>query len=192
MMRETWWEAEIPTVTNAVRNAVRRRYPWLQSDLEDIAQSSVRDLIEEVRSRSDFYPPSWYSPESMSVPGQDVSRFYALAHTILRRRAADHIIEITRTRFHNVPLDTLPEPATASSPATERQILMKRVLDITLQYLFNASKDDRGVIEAVLRRDDQRGETLTDRDRKHLQRLRERLKQELHERLGASVKDLLA
>jgi hypothetical protein len=184
-----WWQLELLTIRDEHRAYLRRHLPALRADHDDLISETLLALTKNIRNHSASLPVSWFK-QTPPTDKAERSRLYKLAMVILQRRVADFFR--TRSSLPNfVGTDEAAEEvADPNVLAPERQIVLRRLLEVTLSVLDEMQPEDRDLV-ALISQEPGFRKTLNPRERKRLQRLRRRLKDEVARRLGADVADLL-
>jgi hypothetical protein len=184
-----WWEQELPAIRREQSVYLSRRLRALRADHDDLINEALWALAERLRDRSSAFPASWFRRE----PPEDErerSHLHKLAMVILKRRIAD----LFRKRAQHPIVFTLGEHrqdvADPHAPSPERRILFAKVLEITRSVLEEAKGEDRDLI-ALVSADTGLRARLDARERKRLQRIRERLRAEIARHLGDDLTTLL-
>ncbi len=185
-----WWESELPLIRDEQVAYLRRRLPSLRADHDDLVSETLLALTKQIRSHSSALPRSWF--QSNSQPKDDErSHLHKLAMVILKRRIADlfrgRLARSGRSSARREHWREVPDP---QAPPLDQNILLRRVLQVTLSVLDEMQPEDRDLIALVSEEADFR-KALNDRERQRLHRLRKRLKDEIARQLGAEVSDLL-
>lgn len=184
-----WWEQELPAIRREQSVYLSARLRAFSADHDDLINEALWALTERLRGRPAAFPVSWFRRE----PPEDErerSHLHKLAMVILKRRVAD----LFRKRARHPVMFTLGEHrqdfADPGAPSPERRILCARVLEITRSVLEEAKCEDRDLI-ALVSADAGLRARLDARERKRLQRIRERLRAEIARHLGDDVMTLL-
>lgn len=177
----------MPTILDEQRVYLLRHLYAFRADHEDLLNEALLTLIKQIRRRSSAFPASWFR----RTPPEDAAErahLHKLAMVILRRRIADLFRKRARlpNLLHAID-ERVPDP---NVPSPERQVLLAKVLEVTLTIIDKIKPEDRDLI-ALISRDDGTRNRLSARERQRLHRVRSKLKDEITRRLGADVADLL-
>ena len=137
--------------------------------------SSLADLWSYLRD----------TPSRHDIAPHELSR---LAFTIFRRRAVD-LFRGPASRWARVT-DVLPEEV-ASDAQTEKRVLMKQVLRITVAELADMPREDRTLLAMATGLSNHSKRPLNARDRQRLHRIRVRLATAIRAQLGEEVASLI-
>lgn len=184
-----WWETELPAVRNGLIAYLRRHLPALKSEHDDLLSDTFLALTKQIQKRSKSLPPSWFQ-QSVPADESEHSHLHKLAIVILKRRIAD----LFRKRASHpifFPIEQveheLPDPHTEVS---ERSLILSKMLQVTLKVLDQMPSEDRDLVAFVSRNIGLRL-GLNARDRQRLHRVRNKLKDEIAQHLGAEAVELL-
>lgn len=179
----------MPAIRHGQSIYLSRRLRVLRADHDDLINDALWALTERLRHRPSAFPESWFRREPPEEE-RERSHLHKLAMVILKRRVAD----LFRKRTQRPVVFTLGECqhdlADPNAPSPERRMLFARVLEITRLVLEEAKDEDRDLIALVSADTDLRTR-LDARERKRLQRIRERLRAEIARHLGDDVTTLL-
>jgi hypothetical protein len=166
---------------------LRRHLPALREDHEDLMSDTLVALSTHVSEHAHDLPASWF--ETISPANKEErSHFYKLGMLILKRRIAD----LFRRRSSR-PLFAIEEAAVNvvdPQPIPDRKIMIRKLLEVTSSLLDEMRTEDRDLVALVSREPGFR-QKLTPRERKRLQRVREKLRTRIAEQLGDNVAELL-
>lgn len=178
-----WWQRELPRTSALARQWLGRRYPSIRHLHEDLIAETVAQLTEYLLSRPAGLPVSWFAaPEPL---GQDAQRFRALLFTILGRRIQDQFRADFRRWIALIPLHELAD--NTDSDAAGGMDARRLVIGL-LQVLATLPDADRKLMEHVALGGAER--PLDVAERKRADRLRQRLRRELGEKLGQDPNEL--
>ncbi|MEA2203246.1 MAG: hypothetical protein QOE77_22 [Blastocatellia bacterium] len=183
-----WWKSELLNIRDKHRVYLRRHLPALRSDHDDLMSDTLLGLITYIESRPNALPPSWFKPSS-PTDETERERLYKLAMLILKRRVAD-LFRQRSSQQTFLPIDEPAHEVPDSHVPPDRQILLERLLEVTGALLDEMTPKDRDLV-ALLSKELGFRKSLNPRERKRLQRLRKRLKDEVTRRLGLQVAELL-
>ncbi len=183
-----WWESELPAIRAEYQKYLRRRLPALREDHDDLLSETMFALSAHINRRVQDLPMAWFRS---TVPANEDERLrlYKLGMLILKRRIAD----LLRLRSSHRWFATTNEPSVEAidpQPIPDRQIMIRRLLEVTANLLDEMEPEDRDLVALVSREPGFR-QSLNPRERKRLQRIREKLKARIAERLGDEVTELL-
>jgi hypothetical protein len=183
-----WWETEIPLIRKELLLYLRRRVPALKSEHDDLLNDTLLGLTENVQQRRSNLPQSWFL-DSVPNDESDRSHLHGLATLILKRRIAD----LFRRRASNrlVPIEEVEQELPDFQPQVgDREVILSKMLEVTLKVLDEMSPKDRDLVAFVSRNIGLR-QGLNARDRQRLHRVRKKLKDEIARHLGAEAVELL-
>lgn len=187
-----WWETELPAIRKELTIYLRGHVPLLRNDHDDLLNDTLLALTEYIRRGSSYVPQSW-SNDTRPVRDER-SHLHKLAIVILKCRIAD---KFRRPLAQSQSLDTLNDVSETRAAGPERRLLLKErqvrlkaLLEVVRSALDQLPQEDRDLI-ALISQDVVPRAALSDRDRKRLSRIRQRLRHHLARRLGSDVADLL-
>ena len=179
----------MPAIRHEQSVYLSRRLLALCADHDDLINETLWALTSRLRRCPSTFPASWFQHEP---PKEEYERAYLhkLAMVILRRRIADLFRK--RARFQLVfTVGEYPQDlADPNAPSLERRILLTKVLEIVRLVLDKVKAEDRELI-AIICGDTGLRRPLDERERKRLERIRKKLRDEITRRLGSDVTDLL-
>jgi hypothetical protein len=184
-----WWEQELPAIRHEQSIYLSRHLLAFRADHDDLINEALWALTDRIRRRRSVFPDSWFRCER---PEKDDERSYLhkLAMIILRRRIADFFRKCAPAQIMFTVDECLEDLADPDAPSPERRIMLAKILEITRSVLEKAKAEDRDLI-ALICADTGLRNQLNGRERKRLQRLREKLRVEIARRLGDDVTELL-
>lgn len=192
---EPWWQSQLAIIPGEQLAYLRQRLPALRADYPELISQTRLAITKLIAENPSNYPASWFAP---GEPEEDAERwyFYKLANTILKRRAVDLLRRHQReTRFSDFSRkqEAIYEIADTSSQAPDRKILLAELLKITDSILDGMAVEDRDLVALVaIAAEEGKHLALNPRNRKRLERIRKRLRNEISRRLGANLRELLS
>lgn len=183
-----WWTTQLDEVTRRSHAYLRRHFPGVIDAHEDIASEVKTQLAEQVSRAGSEYPSSWYGL-GPAADAPEHEYFFQLAHTILKRRIADHFRERTVAWARDVDIEELSEESfpDRSQPTQEVRIAHERLLKLCLEFISKLPEEDRLLVARLADSSEERNMPLTASERQRIHRIRKRLKSEFRARLGESV-----
>lgn len=183
-----WWQSQLGSIQESQTAYLRRHLPALRADHEDLVGDTVLALTKQVLENASEYPASWFEPSGPNKESEE-SYLYKLAHVILKRRIADLFRKRQRESHHVSISDDIAQDLADPSESPDRKILLARLIKITSLVLDELTPEDRDLV--ALTTSKHLRKAVNPRDRKRLERIRRRLKNEISRRLGADVQNLL-
>ncbi|MGO4378547.1 hypothetical protein [Pseudoduganella sp. RAF53_2] len=167
---------QLDELRSALRNYVRKHFPGLHDEADDLTAQAISDLWEYLEKRGE-------------IPDQPAIR--KIGYAILKRRAAD--IFRKPARDWAMSLDNLSEAEQAdpAQPDAWRAALHRRMLHICVAELADASQEDDLLLSMVAGTGPDQKDALDARTRQRLHRLRARLAEAIRRELGEDAKKLL-
>jgi DNA-directed RNA polymerase specialized sigma24 family protein len=167
-----------PLVAPVLRQHLRRRCRLLAGEHDDLVQQALEDLLRYLVTRL------------ASPPAQ--AEWAALALTILKRRVADRFRAAATQAARNVEHteDEALEEISDPGALLDEIVQYRRLLATVLRLLTELPPSDQALLLDEV--DPARPSTTapsTSTERKHLSRLRERLRQQLQQRFGVAPED---
>lgn len=178
-----WWESRLPVLQRELRRYLDLmiRSSWI--DRDELVNQTLSDLSHRILTGPSGVPSSWFG----SAPPEqrdDQAYLFRLARTILKRRIVDlfrrRAKEWTNTVRDEDLLVAIPSPAVG----TERQMLATQMLRICVAALADMSEEDRELFAYLTGMSGSASRSFSDAERKRLQRMRRRLKDDLVRQLG--------
>jgi hypothetical protein len=189
---QPWWETELPAIRKELTIYLRSHVPILRNDHDDLLNDTLLALTQYIRQGS-YVPQSW-SNDTRPVRDER-SHLHKLAIVILKCRIADKFRAPLARQSQS--LDTLNDVSESKARGPERRLLLKErqvrlegLLAVVRSALDQLSPKDRDLI-ALISQDVVPRAALSNRDRKRLSRIRQRLRTHIARRLGSDVADLL-
>ena len=153
----------------------RARYSIFGSLVEDLVATTIADLWEYVHNN----PRTAFSSE-------DLDR---IAFTLLRRRAVDLFRDPATKSM--LALEKVEESDEVVDEHSEKRLLMKDVLQITMREIQKLSREERNLLAIASGLSATQHEAMSQRDRQRLHRLRSRLATAIRSSLGEDVANLI-
>lgn len=164
-------------VAPVLRQLLRRRYRLLAQDHDDLVQQTLEDLLRFVASRS-------------GAPLRE-AEWPAVGVTILKRRIADRFREATARASISIEemtdvVSTMDDPYAIVDAIVQYRTLLATVLRLVAQL---PSADQALLLEEL---DPSAADSapMSSTTRKHLSRLRQRLRQQLESKFGVAPEDV--
>jgi DNA-directed RNA polymerase specialized sigma24 family protein len=177
----------MPEVARVLRGQLGHRLPSRRWEHDDLVNETLLALSEWMRSHERQHR-AW-----VDGPPTDAERdaFFGLARVILQRRIADRFRLNAREWHRRVDVDQATLGRVPSgAPSAERQVLLRRMLEITIGVLATLKPEDRDVI-AIVAAGAGGPLALSPRERQRLKRARRRLVDAIIAELGSAAADLL-
>ena len=184
-----WWQSQLVIIREKQTAYLRQHLPVIRADHEDLVGDTVLALTRQILDNPSEYPLSWFEPAG---PKEETERayLYKLATVILKRRIADLFRKRQREmRYVSNDEDPSQNVVDPNTEPPDRKILLVRLLKVTSLVLDEMPVEDRDLIAFVANKEVRKA--VNPRDRKRLERIRKKLRDEISRRLGANVQDLL-
>jgi hypothetical protein len=189
-LSEAYWETQLPEVERRLERHLSARFPALAEERADLVGDALLALSAWARRQDRSHPWVTGKPSEAQQPAIFVT-LYAVAKTILNRRIADLFrLKEVDWRRRAALLDLARAAAISPSPALDRQLLLRRMLEVTLGVLATLSPAERDLI-ALVGSGDPEILPLTPAERQRLRRARRKLQLALTAQLGESAASLL-
>ena len=186
-----WWIGQIEEISARSRGFLWRHFPGISESHDDIV-SEVKTQLAELLTRSrDDFPSSWYAT---AVPDSEQEREYLfqLAHTILKRRIADHFRERSSIWAKEIDIADVPENELQSDVIShDVKLGHEKLLKSTLEFIQALPDEDQLLVARLADAGNQKTLPLTPTERQRIHRLRKRLIEMFRERFGENVISML-
>ncbi len=162
-------------VAPALRQFLRRRYRLLASEHDDLIQQTLEDLLRYFDSLDGALP--------------DSAEWPALGTAILKRRVIDRFRSAVGRA--TVSIDEMMEEDllhARSEVGVDQLVQYRQLLAVLLNLVGRLPTEDQGLLLEEL--DTSEHAPLTATSRKHLSRLRQRLREQLKSRVGPGADEL--
>lgn len=160
----------------ALRNYVRRHFPALHSEIDDLVAQAISDLWQYLAARDGLLPEG------------EVRK---IAYAIVKRRSIDAFRGVAKTWA--LQLEALPEADQADATVADvgRSLLHRKMLRICIAELADVSDEDDLLLSVVAGTGPDPHGGLDPKARQRLHRLRKRLADAIKRELGEDAKILL-
>ncbi len=186
-MSAPWWETELARLKPLLLSSLARRTGRDPAAREDILHDTMLSITLSIRNHPGSWPCSWL--ESSPPPPQDQARFRRFARTVLRRRLADQH-RGGALRWAQLQQESFTHSASLPSRG-DHSIQMGQILTQAVGILALLPEEDRALVSHLIDADP-RHEALTPKERKRIERIRNRLRAAMSEALGEDIASLLA
>lgn len=190
MADEVWWQQQLPILRDRLRSFLSRTLSARFADWQDhndLISETILQLYTQFHNQSEKYPPSWFS--SSPPPPEEQALFYGLATTICKRVVANlfrsSVIKWSQSKIDIDNIDYIPDEEIT---AAEKRIMLIKMLQICTRMLAQLPPEDAEILAYLI---DKRQVSLDARQRKRLERLRHKLKEEVTSQLGEAIAELL-
>jgi hypothetical protein len=187
---DTWWVGQLEEVSRQASAYLRKRFPRIGEAHEDIASEARAQLAEQITKNPASYPRSWFGP-GPATGTEDHSYFFQLAHTILRRRIADHFRTQTLAWARETDLQDAEQTVQSADAPHDRRLTISRLFRLCVEFIAELPPEDQMLISRLTGESAGSGLPLTAAERQRVHRLRERLAADVKKRLGEPVSTLL-
>ena len=186
---KVWWQSELATVRENQIAYLRRHLPALREDHDDLVGDTLLALTRQISEDPSNYPSKWFGAGGPRNKDEKLY-LYKLAMVILKRRIADLFRKRHRESQYATDADgDMENVVDTHAKPPDGKILLAKLLKVTLSILDELPVEDRDLI--ALTTDKRVHQALNPRDRKRLERIRKKLRNEISRRLGADVQDIL-
>jgi DNA-directed RNA polymerase specialized sigma24 family protein len=164
-------------VAPVVLRYLRARYRALAGDHDDLLQQTLEDMLRYFGALSGPLPPKEQWP--------------AIGVAILKRRIVDRFRQSTARASVSIE-EMMDEELMPEDPkaATEEIVQYRRVLATVMRLLSQLSAADQALLLEELDPASAAATSLSSTDRKHLSRLRQRLREQLKNKFGVAPEDI--
>lgn len=186
-MKKSWWKAELPNIERELRKHLFHRLPSRRDTHDDLVNETLLAVSEWMRTHG--------SPGLSSEPNPSIDderhALMAFSKVVLKRRIADQFRLDAREWTRRLDMDSNQLAGVAQeAPAIEHDVLIRRMLEITIAVLAKMPREDRDLI-AFTAGGAEGARALTARERQRLRRARVRISKAIVAELGSSAANLL-
>jgi DNA-directed RNA polymerase specialized sigma24 family protein len=164
-------------VAPVLRQHLRHRYRVLAGDHDDLLQQTLEDMLRYFGSLPGSLPP--------------VEQWPAIGTAILKRRIVDRFREATARASISIE-EMTDEESTPEDPmaVTDEIVQYRRLLATVMRLMSQLPPADQALLLEELDPSSAAALPLSSTDRKHLSRLRQRLREQLENKFGVAPEDV--
>ena len=177
-----------------LRARANGHFPALRAHADDLVSQTLQDLWRFAARRPELFEK--LEPRvGQDLAGEAWDGVSRIALAIFSRRAAD-LYRHEAARWAKESLSQETDAAALAVPSADpslpRHLLLRQMLKVCIAELALFSPKDREILWTLIGESGEHKAPRTEAERQRLSRLRKRLAEAIHKRLGESAKTLLA